>query len=164
MVNFKNIFETEPNLEQAQFLLNKVGLSPYSFRNTLINLPKITEIIKISTPQQPEITDFGITNPEPSVSITSTSSKTVISSKKIQNVVSLEVGMEQILKVLNKYITKKSNSSITKITYAHTIKAIKKTLKLKDSDKEKDEDIWTNAVKIGKDAGYRTTPKTIFFN
>ncbi len=76
---------------------------------------------------------------------------------------SIEVGLEQIISILQDYMKEKANS-VSKITFAHTIKAVKEKLHINQSDDHWNEDIWTNAIAMGRDEGYRTTPKTIFFS
>ncbi|KKK78823.1 hypothetical protein LCGC14_2839700, partial [marine sediment metagenome] len=44
MVYFKEIFGEDPSVEQAEFILNKIDLSPIEIRDKLLYLPKLTEI------------------------------------------------------------------------------------------------------------------------
>ncbi|MCK4687957.1 MAG: hypothetical protein KAT66_07490, partial [Candidatus Lokiarchaeota archaeon] len=74
----------------------------------------------------------------------------------------IEIGLEQVKNSVQNYISEKSKTN-KQITCANTIKAIKKLLKLAESEKTWDEDIWTTAIDLSKSICVRTTPKTIYF-
>lgn len=166
MVCFEEIFGITPTVEQAEFILNRIDLSPIMIKEKLLELPKLTDIPKIPKPPTIDITSFGSSSTgssssEPAedvIHITPEKSQ----KKKKPPISSVEVGMEQILESINKYIEKKSRE-VTKITSAYTIKEVKHKVRLSANDITWDEDIWAHAIDIGKKAGYRTTTKTIFF-
>lgn len=166
MVNFEEIFGVGPTVEQAEFVLNRIDLSPIKIKEKLLELPKLTEIPKFPKPPTIDVTSFGSSSPqstftEPAkdiIHITPEKSQ----KKKKPHISPVEVGLEQILEAIKNYIEKKSRE-ITRITFAHTIKAVKKKVRLSATDTTRDEDIWAHAIDIGKKTGYRTTTKTIFF-
>jgi hypothetical protein len=161
MVYFKEIFGDDPSVEQAEFILNKIDLSPIEIRNKLLSLPKLTEVPVIPKTKQPAITDYGETTgttPKFDTATTSIPKTTVRKKEKA----SIEVGLEQIISEIQEYMKEKA-ISVTRITSAHTIKAVKEKLHINQSDDHWNEDIWTNAIAMGKEEGYRTTTKTIFF-
>ncbi|KKM22320.1 hypothetical protein LCGC14_1626520, partial [marine sediment metagenome] len=142
--------------------LNKIDLSPIEIRDKLLYLPKLTEIPVIPKIKQPIITEYGRTTREtPKIDVTTTSiPKTIIRKKEKA---SIEVGLAQIISVIKKYMKEKANS-VTRIISTHTIKAVKEKLHISQSDDHWNEDIWTNAVALGEEKGFRTTTKTIFFS
>lgn len=166
MVYFKEIFSVDPTVEQAEFILNRIDLSPIMIKEKLLELPKLTEIPEFPKPPTIDITSFGSSNLASTFS-ESTEDTIPINPEKTQkekkpHISPVEIGLEQILKEIKKYIENKSKE-VTKITSANTIKTVKKKVRLSANDTIWDEDIWANAIAIGKKAGYRTTPKTIFF-
>ncbi len=160
---FEQIFGVEPSVEQAEYILKKIDLSPFDIKENLIFLPKITEIPSLSKPKIPDLTSYipsstlqSPNTPIPPINIPEENAK-----PKTQKI-SIEIGLEQILKSINQYIELKSKE-VTKIISAHTIKAVKEDLHLDGQDLKWDEDIWTHAIDISQKAGYKTTPKTITF-
>lgn len=160
MVYFKEIFNTNPSVEQAEFILNRLDISPLSIKETLKDLPKLTIPAKIEEKEK-DLTEFVIP-PSETAKIKTYANKSKITSKQKKKISAVEIGIVEIKNALQAYIEKKSKN-ITRITSANTIKAIKKRLNLDQSEEKWDEDIWTNALDMGKKAGYRATPKTIFF-
>jgi len=63
---------------------------------------------------------------------------------------------------VEKYIEEKIKDN-KKISYSSTIKSIRDVLKLEQSDKRWDEDIWSIAMDLTKDKCTKQTPKTIYF-
>jgi hypothetical protein len=159
MVNFEEIFQREPIIQEVELILTKIGLNPIHLKTIFDGLPKLTEI----EPQKtiPEITSFSgnITTsvtPKPK----KRTPKIGASSAPIE---SIEIGVEQVKEKVNEYVNEKS-SNVTKITSAYTIKAVKNKLQLAPSDKKWDEDIWAYAINATKSICLKQTPKTIFFS
>jgi Cdc6-like AAA superfamily ATPase len=156
IVYYKEIFKIEPPLQDVEFILNKLSLTPIYIRNKLMELPKLTKYtkptpeIRIDSFLQPQIDEIY---PEVHISeITPTKQRSPI-----------EIGAIQVQENVQEYIDKKSKTN-KQISSAATIKAIKKVLKLSEKDKTWDEEIWSMAINLSKSVCKRTTPKTIYFS
>ncbi len=155
MVNYNEIFGSDPLLQDVEFILNKLNLSPITISSRLKDLPKLTEI-PISTPTT-SITQFiQVQNKE------SKSEPHISEIKSIPKRSPVEIGIEQVKMSIQKYINLKSKTN-KQITCSATIKAIKKSLKLAEDDKTWDEDIWAFTFDLSKSIYVRTAPKTIYF-
>lgn len=158
MVYFSEIFDRSPKIEEIEFILNKLNLSPIKLKDILKNLPKLTKI-----PESPkttvDITTFiSSTENEQQIGIKSEdSAKTEV----LTPVKSVEIGLEQIKSAVKDYINKKSTTN-KQITASNTIKEIRKILNIEDEDTKWDEDIWAIAIDISK-ITFKTSPKTIYF-
>ncbi len=155
MVHYEDIFRIEPPLQDVEFILNKLNLSPITIRSKLKELSKLTEIT-IPLPET-KITEFI----QPQVQEYSSEAQ-LFKITPITQRSPIEIGLEQVKNSVQNYISEKSKTN-KQITCANTIKAIKKLLKLAESEKTWDEDIWTTAIDLSKSICVRTTPKTIYF-
>ena len=138
LVFFEPILNRKPRIEEIEFILNKIDLSPIKLKEKLKNLETIPKI------------------PEP---IQDLSESMLDEFTPIQ---SIEIGPENIRSAVKEYIKEKSTTN-KKINYASTIKAIKEALKLESNDKKWDDDIWNICFDVCKDICVKQTPKTIFF-
>ena len=155
---FEEIFERSPTIEEVEGILNKINLSPLTFKKRLSDLTKLTETIKIPITEK-QITEFTTSQEQPIIAKHSSfvsESKTPPSKRK-----PIEVGFEKIKQAVKNYIIDKSKNN-KQITYHYTTKAIRDDLNL-DESKELDDDIWTIALDIGKNYSIRQTSKTIYF-
>lgn len=159
MVYFEEIFERKPAIEEIEFILNKLDLSPIKLREKLKTLPKLTKITKVPG-EILDLTSFG------KISRTQTTDlgKIMESSgeKPLVPLISVEIGLEQIKSVVRKYVEEKSKTN-KQITLSNTIKAIHKSLNLEETDKKWDDDIWGFAVNMSKNLCVKQTIKTIYF-
>ena len=156
---FEEIFERPPTVEEVEGILNKLNLSPLTFKKRLLDIPKLTETIKIPITEK-HITEFTIPQEQtvtPKHNPVISESNTLSSKRE-----PIEVGFERIKQAVKNYIISKSKNN-KQITYHHTTKAIRDNLNL-DESKELDNDIWTIALDIGKNYSTRQTSKTIFFD
>ena len=158
MTYFKEIFERNPTIEEVEGLLNKLNLSPLTFKKRLSVLSKLTKEIKIPK-EEKEITEFAYPQGEP----ISTKSQTFDDTQELipKKREPLEVGVEKIKQAVKNYIIDKSKTN-KQITYHYTTKAIREELNLEES-KELDDDIWTIALDIGNNYSVNQTTKTIYF-
>ena len=136
---FKAVLDREPRIEEVEFILNKIDLSPIKLKERLKNLATIP---KIPDPIQ-----------DASISILD----------DFKPIKSIEIGPEHIKTAIEAFIKEKSKTN-KQINYSTTIKAIREELKLEVGDTKWDEDIWTITMDLTKDISSKQTPKTIFFN
>ncbi len=135
MVYFKKINDRKPRIEEIEFILNKLDLSPIKLKEKLNNLSIIKQV-----PSSNADDNLPIFTP----------------------IKSIEIGPEIITMEVEKYIEEKIKDN-KKISYSSTIKSIRDILKLEQSDKRWDEDIWSIAMDLTKDKCTKQTPKTIYF-
>jgi len=154
---FKEIFERGPTVEEVEGILNKINLSPMTFKNRLADLPKLTKTIEIPISEK-KITDFIHTQGESEIVTPNSYESTMNFSNKREPI---EVGFEKIKEAVKNYIIDKSRNN-KQITYHYTTKSIREDLNLEES-KELDNDIWTIALDIGNNYSVRQTSKTIYF-
>lgn len=156
---FEEIFERKPTIEEIEFILNKIDLSPIKLKEKLRTLPKITKITKVPG-EIIDLTSFG------KIAGTQiTESGKIAEPLQIKTSVpvkSVEIGREQIKSVVEKYIENKSKTN-KQINSSNTIKAIHKILNLEEGDIKWDDEIWAFAINIGKRFCVRHTLKTIYF-
>jgi len=138
LVFFEPILNRKPRIEEIEFILNKIDLSPIKLKEKLKNLDTIPKI------------------PEPIQDL----SESML--EEFTTIQSIEIGPENIRSAVEEYIKDKSNTN-KKINYSSTIKAIKEALKLESHDKKWDDDIWNICFDVCKDICVKQTPKTIFF-
>ena len=155
MVHYEDIFKIEPTLQDVEFILNKLNLSPITIRSKLNELSKLTKIM-IPSPET-KITEF-IQPPIQEANLKAQLSEIA----PIKQRSPIEIGLEQVKNSVQNYIDEKSKTN-KQVTSAATIKAVKKLLKLAESDKTWDEDIWSTAIDLSKSICVKTTPKTIYF-
>lgn len=132
---FEEIFKRPPKIEEIEFILNKINLSPIHLKTKLSELPAITR---------------------------KTVKKEVDEGKPLKHVESFEIGPEEIKKVLEEYLKEKSQNN-KQIISSTTIKDIKMILQLNLDDDKWDEDIWAIAMDLSKEMSTKQTPKTIYF-
>ncbi len=135
ILHFEEIFKRAPKIEEIEFVLNKVDLSPLKLRNDVQQSSK--------KPQEPSMVPQEYSHLSP-------------------NVKSIEIGPEEIKNAVEKYLNEKSKES-KKIISSTTIKEIKMILKLDIDDDKWDEDIWSITLDLSKDSCKKQTPKTIYF-
>ncbi|MFX1277657.1 MAG: hypothetical protein ACFFBP_09310 [Promethearchaeota archaeon] len=135
MVYFKKINGRKPRIEEIEFILNKLDLSPIKLKEKLNNLSLLK---KTSLTSQDD--DIPIFTP----------------------IKSIEIGPEMIKIEVEKYLEEKLKNN-KKISYSSTIKTIREALKLDNNDKRWDEDIWSITMDVTKDKCTKQTPKTIYF-
>ena len=77
----------------------------------------------------------------------------------------VEIGIDQLKESVQEYLNQKYKTN-KQIIRATTIKAIKKSLKIADTDHSRDDEIWSLAIDISHftSISKRITPKTNFFN
>lgn len=154
-----DIFERKPTIEEIEFILNKLDLSPIKLREKLKTLPKLTKITKVPG-EILDLTSFGkIAGTQITESGKITESLQIKTSVPVKSV---EIGREQIKSVVEKYIENKSKTN-KQINSSNTIKAIHKILNLEEGDIKWDDEIWAFAINIGKRFCVRHTLKTIYF-
>ena len=159
IVYFEDIYERKPSIDEVEFILNKINLSPIKLKSRLQDLPKLTEIVE-KPEEVKDITSYGgiieiepETKPEPKIEIKVPPSIPVKS---------IEIGQEQIERAVKSYINEKSKTN-KQVNSSNTINAIHKTLNLDIMDTKWDEDIWTLALDYSKKISVKQTPKTIYF-
>ncbi len=135
MVYFKKINNRKPRIEEIEFILNKLDLSPIKLKEKLNNLAMLKQILT--------------TNQESSLPV-------------FTPIKSFEIGPEIIKIEIEKFLEEKVKNN-KKISYSSTIKTIREALKLDNNDKRWDEDIWSITMDITKDRSTKQTPKTIYF-
>ena len=135
MVYFKKINDRKPRIEEIEFILNKLDLSPIKLKEKLNKLSIIKQV-----PSSNADDNLPIFTP----------------------IKSIEIGPEIITMEVEKYIEEKIKDN-KKISYSSTIKSIREILKLEQNDKRWDEDIWSITMDLTKDKCTKQTPKTIYF-
>ena len=157
MTHFNEIFERDPTIEEVEFILNKIDLSPIKLKEKLKELPKLTEVSEIKKPPI-DITSFAEKETEMVVGIR----ETIPQTKPLAPLRSIEISSTQIREAVQNFIEKKSKTN-KQINSATTIKAIKKSFNLEEGDTKWDEDIWMYAINMSKKICVKQTPKTIYF-
>jgi len=157
ITHFNEIFERAPTIEEVEGILNKINLSPITFKKRLSALSKLTETIVLPRPEK-RIIEFATHQETSPVENSLVANTTNIPKSKREPI---EIGFEKIKDAVQKYIIEKSSTN-KQITYHYTTKAIRDDLNLEES-KDLDDDIWTYALDIGKKYSIRQTAKTIYF-
>ncbi|MHA1762568.1 MAG: hypothetical protein ACTSYC_02265, partial [Promethearchaeota archaeon] len=132
---FEDIQGRPPKIEEIEFILNKLNLSPLNLKNKLAEAPRMAKDLKFEEIEAEQI------------------------SHAVQ---AFEIGPEEIKAVVEKYIKEKAES-YKKIISSTTIKEIKMILNLDINETQWDEDIWNIALDLSKDICKKQTPKTIYF-
>jgi len=154
---FEEIYQREPSPEEAELVLTKIGLSPHYLREELIDLPKLTieELPKFKK----DITNYG-----KKVEVEKKEIKAIKAKKKEPSVsvTSVEIGREQVEKAVNEHILKKSKTN-KQVNSSFTIKAVKKILKLVETDNKWYDDIWAIALAVSKNICVDQSDRVIYF-
>ena len=154
---FEEIYQREPTPEEAELILTKIGLSPHYLQEELIDLPKITieEIPKLKK----DITSYG-----KDIKIEKKEIKTKKAEKKEPpgSVTHIEIGREQIENAVNEYILEKSKKN-KQVKSSFTIRAVKKNLKLAETDNKWNDDIWAIALQFSKNICIDQSDRIIYF-
>ncbi len=132
---FEDIQERAPNIEEIEFILNKLDLSPLKLKI------KLTEIL-------PTEEDLNLEEMEVK--------------QETRPVQAFEIGPEEIKTAVEKYLKEKA-TTYKKIISSTTIKEIKMRLNLDIHDTQWDEDIWNITMDLSKDMCKKQTPKSIYF-
>ncbi|MHA1376145.1 MAG: hypothetical protein ACTSR7_17855 [Promethearchaeota archaeon] len=158
ITQFTKIYERDPTIEEVEYILNKIDLSPIKLREKLKFLPKLTDIpekIKKLIDLTPFTSRQKVQEELPPKEIV----PEIRSSAPLK---SIELAPEQIKTTVKKFIEDKSKTN-KQTTSASTIKAVRRVLNLEEGDTKWNEDIWMYAINISKSLGLRHTPKTIYF-
>ncbi len=150
---FKEIYQRKPHIDEAIFILERLKITPLMIKQRVETLAKLT----IDEIPKPKIVIDKYLEPSEEVS-----NKNIQELEEIP-LLSVEINSDQIKSVVKKYIDDKCKK-ITKITFINTLKFIKKSLKLEESDDTWNNEIWGWAKKLCKPVSNRQTLKTIFFN
>ena len=157
MAHFNEIFERDPTIEEVEFILNKIDLSPIKLKEKLKELPKLTEVSEIKIPP---INIISFAEKEKEIEVATR--KSIPQTKPLAPLRSIEIASIQIREAVQNFIEKKSKTN-KQINSATTIKAIRKFFNLEEGDTKWDEEIWMYAINISKKICVKQTPKTIYF-
>jgi len=158
ITQFTKIYERNPTIEEVEYILNKIDLSPIKLRERLKVLPKLTEMPeKVTKPI--DLTSFTSSEKAQEELTPKEIAPEIRSSVPLK---SIELALEQIETTVKNFIEDKSKTN-KQMNSASAIKAVRRVLNLEEGDTKWDEDIWMYAVNISKGLGLKHTPKTIYF-
>ncbi len=151
---FKDIFQRKPTVNEIEFILNRIDLSPIKMKRILKGLTKLT--ITQTPRESKDITTF--------VKPSEITEEDLLKKKKVPSmqVKSIEIDLKQVELAVKKYVDLKYKT-ITKLTYVNTLRAVRKDLNLEDGEIKWDNDIWGFALKISKSISSDQTKRTIIF-
>ncbi len=149
---FDEIYQRKPSVDEAKFILGRLKITPLLIKEKVENLPKLT----LKDIPKPRLVIDKYLKP-----LERSSSEINQKPEKI-SLLSVEIDSNRIKSAVKDYIAVKSKK-ITKITLFNTLKFIKKTLNLGESDNTWDNEIWLWAKKLSKPICIDQTLKTIVF-